>query len=394
MADGEDAQMCFCHTMCGTHFVNKYAEAYFNLIIILKEGYIMKASGIGGQAVLEGIMMRNKDKYSVAIRKPDNEIIVDVKNCKDTSKRLKVFKLPFIRGVFSFVDSLVIGIKTLTYSASFYEDEEEADELPVDKVTRSVFKEKAESFLMGLTVCISVLFSVLLFIVLPYGISELLKNVMNIRSNTVLAVVEGVLRILIFLLYMILVSRMKDIQRTFMYHGAEHKCINCIEQGFELNVENVRMSSRIHKRCGTSFLFFVMFISIICFIAVSAVMPKDISVVVKVIVRLLLVPVIAGISYEILRAAGKYENAFLNIISKPGMWMQKLTTKEPDDSMIEVGIKAVEAVFDWKSFIEENQDDFDTTKDAKEEINHAEEEKEENEIDDSDIFQIDEIKEK
>lgn len=354
----------------------------------------MKASGIGGQAVLEGIMMRNKDKYSVAIRKPDNEIIVDVKNCKDTSKRLKVFKLPFIRGVFSFVDSLVIGIKTLTYSASFYEDEEEADELPVDKVTRSVFKEKAESFLMGLTVCISVLFSVLLFIVLPYGISELLKNVMNIRSNTVLAVVEGVLRILIFLLYMILVSRMKDIQRTFMYHGAEHKCINCIEQGFELNVENVRMSSRIHKRCGTSFLFFVMFISIICFIAVSAVMPKDISVVVKVIVRLLLVPVIAGISYEILRAAGKYENAFLNIISKPGMWMQKLTTKEPDDSMIEVGIKAVEAVFDWKSFIEENQDDFDTTKDAKEEINHAEEEKEENEIDDSDIFQIDEIKEK
>lgn len=344
----------------------------------------MKPSGIGGQAVLEGIMMRNKDKYSVAVRKPDKEIVVDVKNCKDTSKRLKIFKMPFIRGVFSFVDSLVIGIKTLTYSAEFYEDEEETNDLPVDKVTRSIFKEKAESFLMGLTVCISVLFSVLLFIVLPYGISELLKNVMNIRSNTVLAVVEGVLRILIFLIYMVLISKMKDIQRTFMYHGAEHKCINCIENGFELNVENVRMSSRIHKRCGTSFLFFVMFVSIVCFIAVSAIMPKDVNVFVKVIVRLLLVPVIAGISYEILRAAGKYQNAFLNIISKPGMWMQKFTTKEPDDSMIEVGIKAVEAVFDWKQFLEENKTDFakDTDTDSNEED------------DDVDIFQIDEIKER
>lgn len=343
----------------------------------------MKPSGIGGQAVLEGIMMRNKDKYSVAVRKPDKEIVVDVENCKDTSKRLKIFRMPFIRGVFSFVDSLVIGIKTLTYSAGFYEDEEETNDLPVDKVTRSIFKEKAESFLMGLTVCISVLFSVLLFIVLPYGISELLKNVMNIRSNTVLAVVEGVLRILIFLIYMVLISKMKDIQRTFMYHGAEHKCINCIENGFELNVENVRMSSRIHKRCGTSFLFFVMFVSIVCFIAISAIMPKDVNVFVKVIVRLLLVPVIAGISYEILRAAGKYENAFLNIISKPGMWMQKFTTKEPDDSMIEVGIKAVEAVFDWRQFLDENKADFAKNTDT-----------DSNEEDDVDIFQIDEIKER
>lgn len=341
----------------------------------------MKASGIGGQAVLEGIMMRNKDKYSVAVRKPDNEIIVDVKKCKDTSKRLKLFKLPFVRGVFNFIDSLVIGIKTLTYSAEFYEDEEETNDLPVDKAARSVFKEKAESFIMGATVCVSVLFSVLLFIVLPYGISELLKNIMNIRSNTVLAVVEGIFRILIFLLYMVLISRMKDIQRTFMYHGAEHKCINCIEQGFELNVENVKMSSRIHKRCGTSFLFFVMFISIICFIAVSAILPKDIPIILKVVVRLLLVPVIAGISYEILRGAGKYDNKFFNIISKPGMLMQKLTTKEPDDSMIEVGIKAVEAVFDWKEFLEANEEAFKNNADVTKE-------------DEEEIFQMEEIKEK
>ena len=199
--------------------------------------------------------------------------------------------------------------------------------------------------------------SILIFIMLPYGISELLKNSLNIRSNTVLAIVEGILRILIFILYLFLISRMEDIQRTFMYHGAEHKCINCIESGFELNVENVQMSSRIHKRCGTSFLFFVMFISIVCFILVSCVLPEDASIILKSLTRLALVPVIAGISYEILRAAGRSDNKFLSIISRPGMWMQKLTTKEPDDSMIEVAIAAVEAVFDWKKFLGENNED-------------------------------------
>lgn len=324
----------------------------------------MKASGIGGQAVLEGIMMRNKDKYSVAVRKPDKEIVVDVKNCKDASKRSGFAKLPFIRGVVNFVDSLVIGMKTLMYSAEFYEDEE-IQEKPVDKVTKSVFKEKAEAFIMGVTVMVSILFSVLLFILLPYGISELLKNMLNVRSNMILAIVEGIVRIIIFVLYMYLISRMKDIQRTFMYHGAEHKCINCIENGFELNLENVKISSRIHKRCGTSFLFFVMFISIVCFILVSAFLPKDATILLKVGVRLLLVPVIAGISYEILRAAGRSENKFLSIISKPGMLMQKLSTKEPDDDMIEVGIKAVEAVFDWQAFLLENKEEFDMSENKK-----------------------------
>ncbi len=318
----------------------------------------MKTSGIGGQAVLEGIMMKNKDRYAVAVRKPDKEIEVDVKECKNLSEKYKILKVPFVRGVFSFIDSLVIGIKTLTYSAEFYEDEPEPKEKPVDKVTKKVFKEKAESFIMGLTVFFSVIFSVFLFIVLPYGISELLKRFMNINSNSVLAIVEGVIRILIFVLYIFLISRMKDIQRTYMYHGAEHKCINCIEHGFELNIENVQMSSRIHKRCGTSFMFFVMFISIVCFILVSVILPKDISIPMKVLVRLILVPVIAGISYEILRAAGNNDNKFLNIISKPGMWMQKMTTKEPEDDMVEVAIKAVEAVFDWETFIQENNDDF------------------------------------
>lgn len=341
----------------------------------------MKASGIGGQAVLEGIMMKNKDKYSVAVRLPNKEITVDVKNCSSKAEKYKILKVPFIRGVYNFIDSLVLGIKTLTYSAEFFEDEEDEKQLEkektVDKVTNNVFKEKSESVLMGLTVFVSIIFSVALFILLPYGISELLKNGMHVRSNTILALVEGVLRIVIFVLYLLLISKMEDIQRTFMYHGAEHKCINCIEHGFELNVENVRMSSRIHKRCGTSFLFFVMFISIICFIIVSAVLPEDANVLAKVVARLLLVPVIAGISYEILRAAGKSENKLLNIISKPGMAMQKFTTKEPDDSMIEVGIKAVEAVFDWEVFLKEN---FEGSKSKKNEKDTSEKEKSKEEM--------------
>ena len=323
----------------------------------LEKGVNMKASGIGGQAVLEGIMMRNKDKYSVAVRKPDKEIVVDVKKCNNIAEKYKILKVPFIRGIYSFVDSLVIGMKTLTYSAEFYEVEPDPKEKPVDKVSKKIFKEKTESILMGITVLFSIALSILIFIMLPYGISELLKNSLNIRSNTVLAIVEGILRILIFILYLFLISRMEDIQRTFMYHGAEHKCINCIESGFELNVENVQMSSRIHKRCGTSFLFFVMFISIVCFILVSCVLPEDASIILKSLTRLALVPVIAGISYEILRAAGRSDNKFLSIISRPGMWMQKLTTKEPDDSMIEVAIAAVEAVFDWKKFLGENNED-------------------------------------
>ena len=206
---------------------------------------------------------------------------------------------------------------------------------------------------MGLTVLFSVFFSVALFIVLPYLISEFMKNSLEIRSNTALSVVEGVVRIAIFILYIVLISLMKDIKRTYMYHGAEHKCINCIEDGKELNVANVRTSSRLHRRCGTSFLFLVMFISIVAFILVSSLMPADVGKLFKIVVRLLLIPVIAGISYEVLRLAGKNDSLIVRMISAPGMALQKLTTKEPDDSMIEVAISAVEAVFDWKQYLRE-----------------------------------------
>lgn len=304
----------------------------------------MKSSGIGGQAVLEGIMMRNGKSYAVAVRKPDKEIEIDKKNHIGLTEKHKLLNVPLIRGVFKFAESLSMGIKTLTYSASFYEEEEDAK--PVNK--------KTESIVLGLTVCFSVVLSIGLFIVLPFLLAEFMKNILSVKSNALIAIVEGLARISIFLLYLVLISRMKDIQRTFMYHGAEHKCINCIEHGMELTVENVRKSSRLHKRCGTSFLLFVVVISIISFILVSAIIPQASKGWLKLLVRLILIPVIAGISFEVLRLAGNSDGKIINLISKPGMWLQKLTTREPEDDMIEVGIVAVEAVFDWRKYLKEN----------------------------------------
>lgn len=303
----------------------------------------MKSSNIGGQAVLEGIMMKNKTRYAVAVRKPDQQIEVCVKEYKGIIPWQGVYKVPFIRGIFNFIDSLVLGMKALTYSVSFFE-EEEGEVLTEQEAQK---QEKQEKIMMGFTVAFSIVAAVGIFMVLPYFLSDLLKN--YISSRGVLTALEGVIRMVVFLLYIGLISRMKDIQRTFMYHGAEHKCINCIEHGMPLTVENVRKSSRQHKRCGTSFLFFVMIVSIIfCFFITAE------SQVLKVGIRIALMPVIAGVSYEIIRLAGSSENPVVNVLSKPGMWVQMMTTKEPDDSMIEVAIRAVEEVFDWKAYLEEN----------------------------------------
>lgn len=317
----------------------------------------MKSSGIGGQAVLEGIMMRNGGKYAVAVRKPDKEIIIDVKEHVGLTEKYKFLNVPFIRGVFKFAESLSIGIKTLTYSAEFFEDEEEENtekNSSEDKSDNKEINPKLESFLMGLTVCFSVLFSIGLFIVLPFFIGEFFRKIVGIESNTIIAIFEGIARISIFILYLVLISKMKDIQRTFMYHGAEHKCINCIEHGMELNLENVKKSSRLHKRCGTSFLLFVVVISIISFIIVSAIIPEASTGWLKLVVRLALIPIIAGISFEILRLAGNSDGKIIGLLSKPGMWLQQLTTIEPEDDMIEVGIASVEAIFDWKKYLVDN----------------------------------------
>ena len=303
----------------------------------------MKSSNIGGQAVLEGIMMKHNEEYAVAVRKPDGEISVKKEKYHSIVKWKVLTTTPFIRGVFNFIDSMVIGIKTLTYSASFYEEEEE--EVLTEEAVKK--KEKKEKLLMGATVAFSVVAAVAIFMVLPYFLTSFLKGL--IPSYQVRTVIEGLVRIGIFVLYVLLISRMEDIQRTFMYHGAEHKCINCIEHGLPLTVENVRKSSRQHKRCGTSFLFLVLAISIVLLLLIRV----D-SAVMRVVVRILLLPVIAGISYEVLKLAGRSDNILINFISSPGLAIQKLTTKEPDDDMIEVAIRAVEEVFDWKAYLEEN----------------------------------------
>ena len=307
----------------------------------------MKSSNIGGQAVLEGIMMRHGDDYAVAVRKPDGEIFVQKEKYHSVIKWKVLTKIPFIRGVFNFIYSMVLGIKTLMFSAEFYEDEEEVKsekELTEEEIAK---KEKQEKWMMNATVAISVVIAVAVFMVLPYFLSSLLKPLMP--SYHLRTLVEGFVRIGIFILYIALISRMDDIQRTFMYHGAEHKCINCIEHGLPLTVDNVRISSRQHKRCGTSFLFFVLAISIILLMLIQVESPL-----MRVIVRIALIPVIAGISYEVLKLAGRSENPIINLLSRPGLAIQKLTTKEPDDSMIEVAIQAVEAVFDWRAYEAEN----------------------------------------
>ncbi|MEG2453052.1 MAG: DUF1385 domain-containing protein [Clostridium sp.] len=307
----------------------------------------MKYSGIGGQAVIEGIMMMNHDDYAVAVRKPDGEIEVKKDKYVSMTRKSKLLSLPLIRGVFRFADSMIVGMRTLTYSASFFEDDEDEKPSKFEAFLDRVFGEKLEGAIMAFVMVLSFILAIGVFMILPLIIADFFRKF--IASENVMAILEGVIRIAIFIAYIKLVSHMEDIKRTFMYHGAEHKCINCIEHGHALTVENVRNSSKEHKRCGTSFLLIVMVISILFFmvVRVDGIWPRIIS-------RVVLIPVIAGISYEILQLAGRSNSKFMDMVSRPGMWMQALTTKEPDDTMIEVAIAATEAVFDWEQYLKEN----------------------------------------
>ncbi len=302
-------------------------------------------SGIGGQAVLEGVMMKNKDEYAVAVRKPDGDIDVEVDVYKGVMDGSALKKMPFIRGVFNFLDSMILGMRTLNHSVSFYEDEE-ATETATDKVFQKLFKEKAENVMMGIVTALSIVLAVAIFMVLPYYITSLFEE--YIRNVSVMTIIEGLIRILIFVGYIVAIAMMKDIKRLYQYHGAEHKCINCIEKGRPLTVHNAMRSSRLHKRCGTSFMFFVVFVSIIVFFFIRVEQPA-----LRVLLRIALIPVIAGISYEIIRLAGRSDNFFVNLLSAPGMLLQRLTTKEPDEEMIRVAIASVEAIFDWKAYLKD-----------------------------------------
>ncbi|MDO5817839.1 MAG: DUF1385 domain-containing protein [Eubacteriales bacterium] len=314
----------------------------------------MKSSNIGGQAVMEGIMMRHKDKYSIAVRRPDNEIELKVEDYKCVFGKAKFLKYPLIRGVVSFVDSLVVGTKCLMYSAEIAGDEEDEEDkqknaaLSEEELAAKKAKEdKQFKWLLYVTVAVSIVVSVAAFMLLPYALASLFRRVG--ASEFAVTIVEAFVKLALFMGYMLLISRMKDIQRTFMYHGAEHKCINCVEHGLPLTVENVLASSRLHKRCGTSFLFLVMLVSIFLhFIFVLVPFYW-----VRLFGRLLMVPVVAGISFEIIQWAGRSDSKLADFFSKPGLAMQKLTTKEPTADMAEVAIRAVEAVFDWKAYLKE-----------------------------------------
>lgn len=301
----------------------------------------MKSSGIGGQAVLEGVMMKYKSDYAIATRKPDGGINVIHGKCKSISEMSVFFRLPIIRGVINFIESLVLGIKTFTYSADFFEEEEDKASQGSSDIKGK--KEGNNNIGIVFTVVFSILLAIGIFIVLPFFLSQLLHSVAE--SPTILTLIEGLIRIILFTGYILAISMIQDIKRVFMYHGAEHKSINCVENGLELTVENVRKQSKHHKRCGTSFLLIVMFISVVCFMFIHFE-----NIWLRLLSRVLLVPAIAGISYEFIRIAGNTDNKIISFLSKPGMLLQRLTTREPDDKMIEVAIASVEEVFDWEAY--------------------------------------------
>lgn len=300
---------------------------------------------IGGQAVIEGVMMKNMDRYAVSVRKPNGKIETKVEECVSFAEKHPLFQLPVFRGIANFLESMVIGMKTLNYSASFYEDEEEQTESRTEQLLEKILGEKAEKIIMGIVLVFSLAISIGLFMILPYIASEALGKL--IRNEYVILFMEGIIRIAIFLGYIVLISRMEDIKRVFMYHGAEHKTINCLEAGVPLTPENVDNFSRLHKRCGTSFIFIVMIISMVFFFFIRV----D-TIWLRIVLRLLFLPLVAGVSYEFIRLAGSSDHPLVQIFSKPGLALQRLTTKEPDHSMIEVAIASVEGVFDWREYLE------------------------------------------
>lgn len=296
---------------------------------------------IGGQAVIEGVMMKNKDQYAIAVRKPDQEIEVKIEDYEAAGDRIPFFRIPIVRGVVNFFESLMIGMKTLTYSASFYEE----DEPNSDSTAAKAAKKGGESLVMVLTLAFSVILAVGLFILLPAFAAEFLRK--WIEPSWLIAIIEGVIRLVIFLGYVWAISLMEDMKRVFMYHGAEHKTINCLEAGVPLTPENVMKFTRFHKRCGTSFLFIVMILSILFFMVINVTNPA-----LRILLRLLLVPVIAGVSYEFIRLAGRNDSWIIKVLSAPGLWVQRLTTREPDLQMLEVAIASVEGVLDWRAYQE------------------------------------------
>lgn len=302
------------------------------------------AKSIGGQAVIEGVMMRGKSVYCMAVRNVNTkEISIEKAKVKSLGNKSKILKMPFIRGIASFIDSLVLGMKIIMKSATLSgidQEEENEKKSKLDIWLENKFGEKLTDYIIYFSVFISIILSIVIFMVLPVWISSFIARFFSIGLSGI-GVIEGLVRILIFLGYILLISKMKDVQRLFKYHGAEHKTINCFESGDELTIENVKKHTRLHKRCGTSFLIIVMIVSMIVFMFL-----KTDNVTIRVLSRVILVPLIAGISYEIIKLAGRCDNIFVKIISAPGMALQKITTKEPEDDMIETAILSLKGVLE------------------------------------------------
>ena len=296
-----------------------------------------KPTGIGGQAVIEGVMMKGPKDLAIAVRKPDGDIIVKKEALKGLSQS-SLAKTPIIRGVIALLDAMVLGVRCLTYSAEFWEEEDESlKKGKFESWVEHKLGDKANDVMIYFSVFIAIALSILIFIISPTLVTSFLKT--KISSHIWLNVVEGLMRIILFIGYVLLISKMKDIQRVFQYHGAEHKTIHCYENGLPLTVDNARQFTTLHPRCGTSFLLIVMVISMILFSLIGWPNPF-----VRIVSRLVLMPVVAGISYEIIRWAGKSKSKLVCMISYPGLMLQKLTTKEPDDSQLEVAIAAMQAV--------------------------------------------------
>lgn len=302
-------------------------------------------TSIGGQAVIEGVMMRGPKETAIAVRKPDGEIIVEKRPINSFVQKFKINKIPIVRGVFSFFESLIVGTKALMFSAEFYDVEDEDDKKKKETMTAEeleAYNKKNDKMMTGaifVSVAVALIFGIGVFMLLPTFLVGLLRDYAHLTNNIAATLLEGVVRIVIFVIYILLVSKMKDIHRVFQYHGAEHKTIFCYENGDDLTVENVKKQGRLHPRCGTSFLILVMIISIIVFSFVSWENPIQ-----RVIIRLLLLPLVAGLSYELIKFAGRHSGVIVDIISAPGMWLQKITTAEPDESQIEVAIASLKSV--------------------------------------------------
>lgn len=295
----------------------------------------MSKQFVGGQAVIEGVMMQSKEKRAIAVRKSDGSIVVRKNKIKSWINDKNIDKIPFLRGSFILIETMIEGMKSLNFSSEFFLDEEEED--AIDKFIKKVFKDKANEIIIGITMVLAMIISIGLFVILPTAAGGVFSRI--IENKIILNLIEGVIRIGILFGYMILISKSKDIQRVFQYHGAEHKSIHCYESNQDLTIENAKKFTRLHPRCGTNFLFIVMFTSIILFSFFGWPSP-----IVRIIMRILCIPIVAGISYEIIRFLGKYNNKFTKIVAYPGMMLQYLTTKEPDDEQLEVAIEALKAV--------------------------------------------------